>query len=357
MQFLMGLDDSYMKIRSSILSREVLPDVRSAYATISSEEPHRVAYAFVSNMPNIYNFQRNNQTINSGPIPNSLNNNRQGGGSALVCENCEYNGHTIKRCFKIIGYSADFSKKKSGQSFKGKNVSNNNSVMSCSSSGFPDEQMTTLISLIKDNKAGKNVQANMADNVLNISHLKIKVGHPNGTKAFISKIGNLKLSNGLILYDVLVILEYCVTLIYVHRLAKENKIIATFDESRCYFLNQDLSLENDLETSDQCEGLGHPAKSILNVLKYSLHIDNMDKCDLVHLDLWGPYKVTSSKGFRYFLTVMDDYTRAAWVYLIKSKYESDSNNSFVSGGGVNTSDFPVNNSGNDADSSDDIIAT
>ncbi|GJV59698.1 ribonuclease H-like domain-containing protein [Tanacetum coccineum] len=37
------LDDSYMQIRSSILSREVLPDVRSAYATISSEESHRVA--------------------------------------------------------------------------------------------------------------------------------------------------------------------------------------------------------------------------------------------------------------------------------------------------------------------------
>ncbi|GJX58654.1 ribonuclease H-like domain-containing protein [Tanacetum coccineum] len=43
MQFLMGLNDSYMQIRSSILSREVLHDVRCAYATISSEESHRVA--------------------------------------------------------------------------------------------------------------------------------------------------------------------------------------------------------------------------------------------------------------------------------------------------------------------------
>nr|GEW96438.1 ribonuclease H-like domain-containing protein [Tanacetum cinerariifolium] len=38
MQFLMGLDDSYMQIRSSILSKEVLPDVKSTYAIISSEE-------------------------------------------------------------------------------------------------------------------------------------------------------------------------------------------------------------------------------------------------------------------------------------------------------------------------------
>ncbi|GKD59308.1 ribonuclease H-like domain-containing protein, partial [Tanacetum coccineum] len=60
-----GQNDSYMQIRSSILSRVVLPNVRSTYATISSEESYRVAAgsivgssqrnqasAFVSNVPN-----------------------------------------------------------------------------------------------------------------------------------------------------------------------------------------------------------------------------------------------------------------------------------------------------------------
>ncbi|GJW52312.1 hypothetical protein Tco_0093663 [Tanacetum coccineum] len=116
MQFLMGLDDSYMQTRSSILSREVLPDVRSAYATISSEESHRVASGsnygssqrnhastFVSNVPNRGNFQRG-RSSNIEPIPNNLNNNRKSGGSGLIYE-----------------------------------------------------QMATLISLIKDNKVGKNV--------------------------------------------------------------------------------------------------------------------------------------------------------------------------------------------------------
>nr|GEW38001.1 ribonuclease H-like domain-containing protein [Tanacetum cinerariifolium] len=42
-QFLMGLDDTYMQIKSFILSRENLPDVKSAYAIISSEESHRIA--------------------------------------------------------------------------------------------------------------------------------------------------------------------------------------------------------------------------------------------------------------------------------------------------------------------------
>ncbi|GJS47592.1 ribonuclease H-like domain-containing protein [Tanacetum coccineum] len=108
MKFLMGLDDSYMQIRSSILSREILPDVRSAYATVSSEESHRVvvgsiagsfqrnqASAFVSNVSNRVNFQRNTQNLNNRHRPNNLNNNRQGGGPGLVCENCGFNGHNI----------------------------------------------------------------------------------------------------------------------------------------------------------------------------------------------------------------------------------------------------------------------
>ncbi|GJS38331.1 hypothetical protein Tco_0563374 [Tanacetum coccineum] len=86
----------------------------------------------------------------------------QGEGSALVCENYGFNGHSIDRCFKIIGYPPDFKKKNSGQNFNGKNISNNNSVGTSSSNGFTDKQMATILSLIKDNKIGKNVQVNMA---------------------------------------------------------------------------------------------------------------------------------------------------------------------------------------------------
>ncbi|GJV91949.1 ribonuclease H-like domain-containing protein [Tanacetum coccineum] len=189
------------------------------------------------------------------------------------------------------------------------------------------------------------------DNVIDISHIKIKVGYPNGTEAYISNIGNLRLSNGLTLYDVMVIPEYCVTLISVHKLIKENKVIVTFDENRCYFLNQDLNLKNVLGIGEQCEGMynysdkgiksntstlkfqcmlsqhdwhcrfDHPANPVLNVLKDSLNFDKKDNTgccevcqrakqtrehfplsdrksknlgDLVYLDLWGPYKVARS---------------------------------------------------------------
>ncbi|GKE39061.1 ribonuclease H-like domain-containing protein [Tanacetum coccineum] len=45
MQFLMGLDDYHMQIRSNILSRDELPDVRSDYAIISSKESYRVDFS------------------------------------------------------------------------------------------------------------------------------------------------------------------------------------------------------------------------------------------------------------------------------------------------------------------------
>ncbi|GKC77021.1 hypothetical protein Tco_1127795 [Tanacetum coccineum] len=249
-------------------SEEVLPDVRSAYAIISREESHRVAVGSIADKVGGF----------------GLNNNKQGGGFGVVCENCGLNGHNIDRCLKIIGYPTEFRKKKSGQNFKKLSVSNNNFVGKSSSSGFTDEQMATLISLIKDNQVGKNMHANMAganqhmtytdkelDNVLDISHLKIKVCHPNGTEAYISKIGNLRLSNGLTLYDVMVIPKY-----------------------------YDLNLKNVLGIGEQCEGLYYYNDKDLVILHtlakqtkepFPLRDHTSKRLDdLVHLDLWGLYK-------------------------------------------------------------------
>ena len=47
-----------------------------------------------------------------------------------------------------------------------------------------------------------------------------------------------------------------------------------------------------------------------------------DKLDYVHSDLWGPNKVPSRSGARYFMTFIDDYSRMVWVYFLKSKDEA-----------------------------------
>ncbi|CAH9112797.1 unnamed protein product [Cuscuta epithymum] len=43
--------------------------------------------------------------------------------------------------------------------------------------------------------------------------------------------------------------------------------------------------------------------------------------DLIHCDVWGPYRSPASCGARYFLTIVDDYSRAVWVFLMKEKSE------------------------------------
>ncbi|GJU79874.1 ribonuclease H-like domain-containing protein [Tanacetum coccineum] len=360
MQFLMGLDDTYMQIRSFILSIENLPDVRSAYAIISSEESHRIATGSVSgtsqrsqtsafniNALNRGNFQRSQTSTSfsrpsNNDRPNDNGNRRTARGSNLVCENYGFNGHTIEKCFKIIRYPADLRKRKVGSNLKGKNVSNY-VVGSSSSNGFSNEQMDTLISLIKENYVnGKGVHSNMAGtymnsstvfnknfekffcsnsslhyklvskglitdsganqhitytdknliDVIDISYLKIKVTHPNRIEVFITRIGNMPLTNYLTLYDVLVLLEYCVSLMSVHKVARDSKHVIAFDEMYCYVKNQDLDKGKILGTGKQIGGL--------------YYFDG-NQGELVHLDLWGPFKVTSREGFKFFLTIVDDF--------------------------------------------------
>lgn len=44
--------------------------------------------------------------------------------------------------------------------------------------------------------------------------------------------------------------------------------------------------------------------------------------DYAHCDLWGPAKTESLSGGRYFLSIMDDYSRKVWVYILKTKTEA-----------------------------------
>ena len=57
-------------------------------------------------------------------------------------------------------------------------------------------------------------------------------------------------------------------------------------------------------------------------LPYKLSTHNAkDPFELVHFDIWGPFNVSSIHGHKYFLTVVDDFSRFTWVYLLKLKSE------------------------------------
>nr|XP_043629902.1 uncharacterized protein LOC122601203 [Erigeron canadensis] len=375
MQFLIGLDDVYMSVRSTILTRDPLPNVKYAYALLSREESHRNASSVNHVKPANFAFV---SKFNDSKKKFVRNEN-------LVCANpaCGLKGHTIDKCFKLVGYP-DFNKKKPYQnkSYTSNNVINerNNwndkSDMNGQSSktvisdtsvsyGFPftNDQIARLMSLLDENQDSKGkTQANMAANqhmcasdknminVIDVSGLNLTVNHPNGTSAKITKIGDLKVTEHITLFDVLVVPEYNVSLFSVHKANRDSKLFVGFTEYACYI--QDLRTMRSLGTgrvhgglyllntgkiyaNNMClnsvtschvsaemghSRLGHPSHKVLDVLKDKLDITMVDQnalCDtchkakqtrepfplsdhktnnvgeLIHLDVWGPYRKPS----------------------------------------------------------------
>lgn len=41
--------------------------------------------------------------------------------------------------------------------------------------------------------------------------------------------------------------------------------------------------------------------------------------DLIHVDVWGPYKNLTHDGFKYFITIVDDHSRHTWIHLLSHK--------------------------------------
>ncbi|GJU86025.1 ribonuclease H-like domain-containing protein [Tanacetum coccineum] len=298
---------------------------------------------------------------NRGPNPN------------LNCKHYGKIGHTIDRCFEIVGFPQGFKRNFNSNSNTGKQSFNANfdvkmSDKSSSSSlysGFTSEQIQKLLNLINDKSSG-SIHANIAgrasffngnvwfninfsryfysnsslsmttitlgwiidsganqhltgstsgmSNVVNISDLKIIVGHPNSTLAIISHVGNLKLANNVMLYDVLVFSGYCVSLLSVNKLIRDSKMFVGFDENKCYI--QELKREKILGTGSESGGLylfdvnksncigqsnmvmtfhvskllwhnrlGHPADQVLFVLKKDLNIS--DNTSMPMCEIWG----------------------------------------------------------------------
>ncbi|KAJ0855991.1 putative transcription factor interactor and regulator CCHC(Zn) family [Helianthus annuus] len=104
MQFLMGLDDVYQPIRTNLLTREPLPSIKVAFSIVSREESHRNTSSS-SKSQSVSFVSKSNQPYDSkkkpfrGPNPN------------LKCTNCNMIGHTVDRCYELIGYPPGFKKK------------------------------------------------------------------------------------------------------------------------------------------------------------------------------------------------------------------------------------------------------
>jgi hypothetical protein len=123
--------------------------------------------------------------------------------------------------------------------------------------------------------------------LIDVSEYKMTVGHPNGTKALITGIGKLKLSEKIVLKDVLVVPEYFVNLMSVYKLAKDNKLGCWFTEDGVDI--QDFARTKVLLTGKQFNGLyyfGSPNSGGF-VCRSSL-IPNLSEVKLWHARMGHP---------------------------------------------------------------------
>nr|GEW49385.1 ribonuclease H-like domain-containing protein [Tanacetum cinerariifolium] len=169
------------------------------------------------------------------------------------------------------------------------------------------DQLSRLMNLLTDSGVSS----------ANSSMGGLTVGHPNGTQALITKIGNLKVNNDITLYDVLVVPEYTVSLLSMHKLAKDSKLLGHPADQVLNVLNKSLNLDSQSVSDHLCDTC-NKAKQTREPFSLSDYKSTKIR-QLVHPDVWRPYKITSRDGFRYFLTIVDDYSRAVWTYVLKGK--------------------------------------
>jgi transposase InsO family protein len=85
-------------------------------------------------------------------------------------------------------------------------------------------------------------------------------------------------------------------------------------------LYPDVEINNKVEF---CCDICHLSKQ--KKLPYSLSNNRASTClELLHMDIWGPFSTHTPHGHKYFLTIVDDFSRFTWVVLMKGKFETAS---------------------------------
>ncbi|KAL2939841.1 Retrovirus-related Pol polyprotein from transposon RE1 [Bienertia sinuspersici] len=209
---------------------------------------------------------------------------------------------------------------------------------------------------------------NMLTNVKRIQNCP--VGLPDGKSTNADQLGTVTLPGGLKLENVLFVPHLTCNLISGTQLSDESNFIMQFTNKICVIQDPQtrkvigvgeredglyvfrgvpqvkvLAVDEDSSFDLWHQRMGHPSESVLklipNVSSSSRRKNKVcDICprakqsrcsfpisenkasrifELVHIDLWGSYRTPFSCGAHYFLTIVDDFSRGVWIYLLKNK--------------------------------------
>ena len=100
-----------------------------------------------------------------------------------------------------------------------------------------------------------------------------------------------------------------------------HKRLGHISEKGLYYLNKSNVFGHDIVSKlEFCENCVLGKQHRLS-FKLSSH-RSKSVLEYVHSDLWRPAKVQTQGGNRFFMSIIDDYSRKVWVYLLKHKGEA-----------------------------------
>ena len=92
-------------------------------------------------------------------------------------------------------------------------------------------------------------------------------------------------------------------------------------EKGLYYLNRERVFGKDIISKvDFCENciLGKQHRLSFNLSTHRAK----NILEYVHADLWGPAKMQTQSGNKYFMSIIDDCYKKVWIYLLKQKSDA-----------------------------------
>ncbi|KAK1410112.1 hypothetical protein QVD17_36645 [Tagetes erecta] len=344
---------------------------------------------------------------------------------SLICNNCKKPGHTIDKCYRLIGFPKEFKFTKAKRGLANNvqtdpvysdHVNEDSLPISDSKGPLTAEQYGALLQLLKQVNHNSNssdndptikplsysnfagiiacntsifhskwiIDTGVSDHMCfdenlfshtQLLHKPVHVILPNGHILTVLKTGTIQLTPELSITNVFLVHEFKRNLLSVPSLCKTSKGLISFSETHCilqgpslkrplvlgelikglYYLHPQInsSVESFACSQFACDSvvssstwhtrLGHLPFSKLKHLNLVSNISTFEQCnicpkarqhrlpfphstrhtshifELIHIDVWGPYNTSTYDGYKYFLTIVDDYSRNTWTHLLSTK--------------------------------------
>ena len=265
--FLLGLNDTFEDIRGRVMGIKPLPTLEDAFNIIRNEESRK---ALMQNLITAPVMESSAMVVHNNAGAETK------GKKFLKCDHCNKTGHTRDHCWKLHGRPANMKQKSKGES-KGFTVNQSSDtsdalkhdeiavlrrILDKYSSEQPSEQSTpsvtlahagmTLFTAMSAVTKSKNiwvVDSGATDHITGCRELFVdfspksehaKVQVANNTYAKVMGSGKIRLSEHIILDNVLYVPDIKCNLLSVRCLAHKLNCLVIFDESACGF--QDIAL-------------------------------------------------------------------------------------------------------------------